>query len=293
MALDFIISQPDTEYVYWCEQRGAGVYLRVSPIDVSAEFQQLYNRLTSIIFTSATLSTGGDFSFIKRQLGINQAQELILASHFDYYKQALIYIPSKLPPPPSPHFIQAAAQEIYAVLLATRGRALVLFTSFSNLEQIYSQLKERLPYTLLKQGERAKAALMREFRQDTHSVLLATNSFWEGVDVPGEALSCVMVDKLPFDVPTEPLIQARIEHIKHQGGNPFMDYQVPMAIISLKQGFGRLIRNSQDRGILVLLDSRVLRRSYGRRFLSSLPPCRISHNLKDLAAIFPAVDQGS
>jgi ATP-dependent DNA helicase DinG len=289
-ALGFILGQADAGFVYWCEQRGGGIYLRASPVDISAELDRLYNKLSSIVLTSATLSTQENFSFIKQRLGIEQAQELILASHFNYAEQALVYIPPGLPPPPSPHFINAAAQEIYDILLKTQGRALVLFTSFNHLERIYSRLKGRLPYTLLKQGEKTKAALMREFRQDTHSVLLATSSFWEGVDVPGEALSCVIVDRLPFDVPSEPLIQARIEHIKKQGGNPFLEYQVPMAIISLKQGFGRLIRNSQDRGVLVLLDSRVLHRPYGQMFLSSLPPCRLSHKIGDLEEIFPVIE---
>jgi ATP-dependent DNA helicase DinG len=293
MALEFILGQPDSEYVYWCEQRGGGVFLRASPIDISAEFQQLYDRLASIVFTSATLSTKQDFAFIKGRLGIDQSRELILASHFDYAAQALIYIPPKLPLPTSLDFINAAAEEIYAVLLKVRGRALLLFTSFKNLEQVYSRLAGRLPYTLLKQGDRSKAALIREFKQDINSVLLATSSFWEGVDVPGEALSCVIVDRLPFGVPTEPLIQARIEHIRHLGGNPFMEYQVPMAVISLKQGFGRLIRNRQDRGVLVLLDNRVLRRHYGRMFLSSLPACRISHRIQDVEQIFPPVEQSS
>jgi ATP-dependent DNA helicase DinG len=285
--LEFILSQGDAQYVYWCENRGRGVFLRASPIDVWPELnRRLYPCLETAVFTSATLSTQGGFAYFRERLGLKDAEELILPSPFDMQKQVVIYLPPGLPEPHSPAFPQAAAKEIEAILAITKGRAFVLFTSYKNMREVYGMLKGRLPYTILIQGEGPRHLLLEEFKQDVSSVLFATGSFWEGVDVPGEALSCVIIDKLPFDSPTEPVIQARIERIASQGGNPFYQYQVPAAIITLKQGLGRLIRSTGDRGVLSILDSRIKTKEYGTLFLQSLPPAPVVHKREEIRRVF-------
>jgi ATP-dependent DNA helicase DinG len=285
--LEFILSQGDTQYVYWCENRGRGVFLRASPVDVWPELsRRLYPRLETAVFTSATLSTQGGFEYLRERLGINDAAELILPSPFDMQHQVVIYLPPGLPEPNAPAFLQAAAKEIEAILAITKGRAFILFTSYKNMREVYGLLKGRLPYRLLIQGEGPKHLLLKEFKEDVSSVLLGTASFWEGVDVPGEALSCVIIDKLPFDPPTEPVTQARIERIADQGENPFYRYQIPAAIITLKQGLGRLIRSTEDRGVLSILDSRIVTREYGKLFLQSLPPAPVVQKREDIRRVF-------
>lgn len=285
--LEFILSQGDPEYVYWCENKGRGVFLRASPIDVWPELnRRLYPRLETMVFTSATLSTQGGFDYFRERLGLQDAEELILPSPFDIQQQVVIYLPGGLPEPNSPAFQQAAAREIEAILGITKGRAFILFTSYKNMREVYGFLKGRLPYRLLIQGEGPKHYLLEEFKSDVSSVLFATGSFWEGVDVPGEALSCVIIDKLPFDPPTEPVTQARIERITSQGGNPFYHYQVPAAIITLKQGLGRLIRSTEDRGVLSILDSRILTKEYGKLFLQSLPPAPVVQKREEIKRVF-------
>ena len=285
--LEFVLSQGDPQYVYWCENRGRGVFLRASPIDVWQELdRRLYPSLESLVFTSATLSTQGGFGYFRERLGLKEAEELILPSPFDLERQMVLYLPPGLPEPSAPTFVPAAAREIEAILDITKGRAFVLFTSYKNMWEVYEILKGTLPFQLLIQGEGPKHLLLEEFKENISSVLFATASFWEGVDVPGEALSCVIVDKLPFDPPTEPVTQARIERIASQGGNPFYHYQIPAAIIALKQGLGRLIRSADDRGVLAILDSRILTKEYGKLFLQSLPPAPVVQHRKEIRGVF-------
>jgi len=285
--LEFILSQGDSHYVYWCESRGRGTFLRASPIDVWPELSaKLYPHLESMVCTSATLSTQGGFDYFKERLGLGEAQELILPTPFDMQNQVVVYLPSGLPEPNAPAFPTAAAKEIESILRITEGRAFVLFTSHKNMREVYGMLKGKLPYRILIQGEGPKHLLLEEFKEEVSSVLFATASFWEGVDVPGEALSCVIIDKLPFDPPTEPVTQARIERIAAEGGNPFYQYQVPAAIIALKQGLGRLIRSTEDRGVLAILDSRILTKDYGKLFLQSLPPAPVVHKGEEIRGVF-------
>ncbi|MDH5298631.1 MAG: ATP-dependent DNA helicase, partial [Desulfobulbaceae bacterium] len=250
--------------------------------------QALYGEVKSLVFTSATLTTGGNFSYVKERLGLPEETEtLSLSSPFDYGRRALLYVPeNSFPLPADPAFFQEAQERIYAILRSSRGRALVLFTSVRGMEATHQALSSRLPYPTLLQGTAPKAALLEAFRSDTHSVLFAVASFWEGVDVPGESLSCVIIDKLPFEVPSDPVVMARLERIKEQGGKPFFDLQVPRAILTLRQGIGRLLRSSSDRGVLAILDVRLFTKQYGATFRKSLPPCPVSRSLEAVHTFF-------
>jgi len=275
--------------VRWSERRGRGVFLRSSPLDVSADFRRtILESADAVILTSATLSTAGRFDFLRSRLGILEAREFHAASPFDYARQAILYIPRHLPDPRRPGFVEAAAEEIRGVLEISQGRALVLFTSLDAMETTHRLLQGRLPFPLMVQGQAPRTELLDRFREEVASVLLATRSFWQGVDVVGEALSCVIVHKLPFGFPGEPVLEARLEYIQQQGGDPFWDYQVPSAIITLRQGLGRLIRSEQDRGALCILDSRLLTRRYGSVFLESLPSSPVTSSPEDLQRFFAA-----
>jgi ATP-dependent DNA helicase DinG len=258
--------------VYWIERRGRGTFLQATPIDVSKLLDdKLFDAIDSVILTSATLAVAGEFEFVKNRLGLRNARTLIVPSHFDYQEQALLYVPQSLPDPRSPAFVSAAAREIIELLFLSRGRAFVLFTSNQQMRLIYDRVSFEVPYQTLLQGTAPRSALLEEFRSTPNAVLFATASFWQGVDVPGDQLSCVIIDKLPFAVPSDPVVEARVNAIKEEGGDAFHSYQVPQAAIALKQGFGRLIRSRSDRGVLVLLDNRITRTRYGQIFFDSLP----------------------
>jgi ATP-dependent DNA helicase DinG len=283
----FVLAADDRSHVHFVETRGRGVYLRATPIDVSARLQELlFGRVRAAVLTSATLAVDAGFSYLKDRLGLQEAEELLLASPFDYAAQAILYVPRGMPEPQSPVFAGRAAQEILRLLRLSRGRAFVLFTSYANMNLVAQEIAGEIPYPILVQGEAPREALLTAFRTTPGAVLLATTSFWQGVDVVGEQLSCVIIDKLPFASPGDPVVQARIDRLRSQGGNPFAEYQVPVAVLMLKQGLGRLIRAATDRGVLAVLDSRLVEKSYGRRFLGSLPPARLVHEIDEVARFF-------
>ncbi|HSY90393.1 MAG TPA: ATP-dependent DNA helicase [Candidatus Binatus sp.] len=306
--LGYALESEDRNTVFWIERRGGrwgargsdaasggvgrgrqNVFLQATPIDVGPILREyLWSKLECAVLTSATLAVGGGFEYIRQRLGLEHPREAVLASHFDYESQALFYVPPDLPDPRTPQFAAIAAERIRKLLELTRGRAFVLFTSYAQMNQIYQQLLGVLDYPMLRQGDAPKSALLEEFRLTPNAVLFATSSFWQGVDVQGEQLSCVIIDRLPFAVPSDPVVAARVKAIDAEGGNAFFDYQVPAAVITLKQGFGRLIRSLHDRGLLVLLDNRILKKQYGRVFVESLPKYKRTTDLKVVEEWFGA-----
>lgn len=288
--LHFFMESNDRKYVYWIERRGRGTFLQATPIDVSQILdEKLFDAVDTVILTSATLAVAGEFDFLKDRLGLRTARTLVVPSHFDYASQALLYVPQNLPDPRSPAFTQAAAREIVELLYASRGRAFVLFTSNQQMRLVYDRVSLEVPFQTLMQGTGPRSALLEEFRETPNAVLFATASFWQGVDVPGDQLSCVIIDKLPFAVPSDPIVEARVAAIKDAGGDAFHSYQVPQAAIALKQGFGRLIRSSGDRGVLALLDHRITKTRYGQIFFDSLPDYRFTTKREDVERFFENV----
>ncbi len=277
----------DASFVYWVERRGRGCYLQATPIDVSSVLaEKLFDRVDTVILTSATLAVAGNFDFLQSRLGVPHARSLTVSSQFEYGKQALLYVPQDLPDPRSPAFLPASCEEILRLLRLTKGRAFVLFTSYQQMRATHERIAAAIDYPTFLQGTAPRHAILEDFRTTPNAILFATSSFWQGVDVPGDQLSCVIIDRLPFAVPSDPVVDARIRMIREGGGNPFYDYQIPQAAIALKQGFGRLIRTRSDRGILALLDNRITRQRYGQVFFDSLPDYRFTMNWNEVESFF-------
>ncbi len=285
--LDFVVLNGNDTFVNWCERRGRGIFLQATPIDASGILNdRLFSKVESVVMTSATLTTANSFGFIRKRLGVDKAAELIAESNYDYTTQSLLYLPPKMPDPRDAGYAEAAANEIVKLLIASRGRAFVLCTSNSQMKALRDMVEYRIDFPVLMQGEGSRSGILDRFRETPNAVLFATSSFWQGVDVRGEALSCVIIDKLPFAVPSDPVIAARQRYLDNHGGNSFADYSVPAAVISLKQGIGRLIRSATDRGVLSILDPRIVTKGYGQNFLKSLPPSRVTRKIEDVEHFF-------
>jgi len=311
--MKFLLESVDPNNVFWIERRATSglrnaaratnhpesaapqafsTHLQATPIDVSTLLSEtLFAHYPSVILTSATLTVAQSdgtpgFAHLKKRLGIPFPKELVVPSHFDYARQALLYLPTTMPPPRHPDFLPQAAEKIRRVLEITRGRAFCLFTSYAQMRELHDRLLAQLPYPLLMQGSAPRHVLLQQFRETPNAVLFGTSSFWQGIDVQGEQLSCVIIDKLPFAVPTDPIMKARTDAITAAGGNAFNDLQVPQAVIALKQGFGRLIRSLNDRGVLMLLDPRIRTTRYGATFLDSLPAYRRTDDITEVEKFF-------
>jgi ATP-dependent DNA helicase DinG len=287
----FLLESNEKNYVYWFERRNKGVFLAATPIDVSQILRErLFEAFDTIILTSATLTVANRFEFIRQRLGLDHSKETTLPPEFDYPKQALLYLPQRMPDVRDAGFGARAAEEIVQLLLHSQGRAFCLFTSYAQMNDLFERVRSQVKFPLLLQGTAPRSALLERFKNTANAVLFATASFWQGVDVPGDQLSCVIVDRLPFAVPSDPIVAARVRALQEEGRNPFSEFQVPEAVLALKQGFGRLIRSKTDRGVLALLDTRIQRMPYGKIFLESLPQYRRTHDLKEVQRFLSEAD---
>jgi ATP-dependent DNA helicase DinG len=287
--LSFLFESNEKNYVYWFERRNKGVFLAATPIDISQILREkLFEAFDTVILTSATLTVAGRFEFIRQRLGLDHAKECALPPEFDFHQQALLYLPQKMPDVRDAGFAGKAADEIVQLLELSQGRAFCLFTSYSQMNDLFERVRTRVEFPLMLQGTAPRSVLLERFKNTPNAVLFATASFWQGVDVPGEQLSCVIVDRLPFAVPSDPIVAARVRALQDEGRNPFSEFQVPEAVLALKQGFGRLIRAKTDRGVLALLDTRIQRMPYGKIFLESLPRYRRTNDLEDVSRFLSA-----
>lgn len=286
--LSLILEGKNTNFVYFAERRGSGLLLHSAPIDVAGFIHdRLFEKGMPIVFTSATLATADSFAFFKERLGIlPEVEGVQVGSPYNYESQTLLYVPKPFPYPQSPNYLKALVEEIEDLVNISRGRAFVLFTSYRNMNYVAGELVSRLSWPCLVQGQAPRNVLLERFKSDTDSVLFATHSFWQGVDVPGEALSAVIIDKLPFPRPDRPLVRARSERMRENGQDPFMEYFVPEAVITLKQGLGRLIRSANDKGLLTVLDYRLISKGYGKKFLKSLPESRLTSDIAAVKSFF-------
>lgn len=287
--LAFLFESDERNFVYWFERRNKGVFLAATPIDVSQILREkLFEAFDTVILTSATLTVAGRFEFIRHRMGLDQAKECSVPPEFDYERQALLYLPQRMPDVRDAGFAGKAADEIVTLLELSQGRAFCLFTSYAQMNDLFERVRSRLDFPQLLQGTAPRSVLLERFKTTPNAVLFATASFWQGVDVPGDQLSCVIVDRLPFAVPSDPIVAARVRALQEDGRNPFAEFQVPEAVLALKQGFGRLIRSKTDRGVLALLDTRIQRMPYGKIFLESLPRYRRTHDLGDVERFLEA-----
>jgi len=287
--LSFLFESNEKNYVYWFERRNKGVFLAATPIDISQILREkLFEAFDTVILTSATLTVAGRFEFIRQRLGLDHVKECALPPEFDFQQQALLYLPQKMPDVRDAGFPGKAADEIVQLLELSQGRAFCLFTSYSQMNDLFERVRTRVDFPLMLHGTAPRSVLLERFKNTPNAVLFATASFWQGVDVPGEQLSCVIVDRLPFAVPSDPIVAARVRALQEEGRNPFSEFQVPEAVLALKQGFGRLIRAKTDRGVLALLDTRIQRMPYGKIFLESLPRYRRTNDLEDVSRFLSA-----
>ena len=295
--LRYLMESTSDSAVFWIERRLAAhgtalnTFIQATPIDVSEILAaSVFETYDTTVLTSATLAVQKGFSHVRKALGIVDAEEIIVPSLFDYPTQALLYVPKDIPDPRDDGFFDSAKAHIVEVLRICQGRAFCLFTSYEMMQKMHVALKDALPHPLLLHGTMTRNELLDQFRTTPHAVLFGTSSFWQGIDVQGEQLSCVIIDRLPFAVPSDPVLQARVKAIENSGGSGFFDYQVPKAALTLKQGFGRLIRSTTDRGVLVMLDRRIQHINYGRVFIESLPPYRITNDISDVQRFIGRAD---